>query len=235
MKKVMILVLSARRTPWASLMDTQMATWDAVEHPDTQTFYYCGQSSLPSTEKVFYSRKYSESLEDITPRTIEALEHALNWDWEYMARTHSSTYVHKKNLVDYIETLPTENVLSGLITTGEKPFLWGGGSYIISRDVVEKLVEAKDRWNLKIMEDVSLTDIANELQIPMCNGRMAAINKTEEGWLVITYNHGENFPFKEFDADFAKRVEGHYYFRVKQDLQRHLDLEIMKELKRVLP
>lgn len=216
-------------------MDCSQATWDKEDHPKTQTLYYCGQSSNPSTEKVFYSSVLTESLEHVTSRTLEAFEKALTIpDWNFIARTHSSTYVHKRNLVDFIETLPTENVLCGLLTTGEKPFLWGGGSYIISRDVIEEFVASKDRWNLNIMEDNAMTDLAKELEIPLSgNGRMASINQVavKEGsaWLVMTYGIGENFTFTDW-ADI-KKAHPHYYFRCKQDLERHKDLEIMQKLK----
>lgn len=236
--KVLILVLSARREPWNSLMDVSQETWDSENHPQAQTQYYCGQSSNPSTEKVFYSPALTESLEHVTSRTLEAFEKALTiLDWDFIARTHSSTYVHKRNLVDFIETLPTKNVLCGLLTTGEKPFLWGGGSYIISRDVIEKFVANKVRWNLNIMEDNAMTDLANELEIPLSgNGRMASINQVaiKEGsaWLVMCYGIGENFTFTDW-ADMQK-AHPHHYFRVKQDLERHKDVEIMHQLHRYL-
>lgn len=235
--KVLILVLSARRDPWNSLMDAQLATWDSIEHPQTQTLYYCGRSDQPSTEKVFYSPSLTESLEDVSPRTIEAFEKSLELDWDYVARCHSSTYVHKKNLVDFIETLPKENVLCGLLTTGVKPFLWGGGSYIISRDVIGKFVASKDKWDKNTMEDLALTNLACELEIPFTQGRMASINQNTmglAGWLVMQYGFGENLTGTDL-ADLIKKVGPHYYWRCKQDLERHKDVEIFKLLKKHMP
>lgn len=231
--KVLILVLSARREPWAQLMETSMQTWDSEDHPQTRSLYYCGKSDQPSTDKVFYSPALTESLEDVSPRTIEAFEKALELEWDFLARCHSSTYVHKRNLVDFIETLPTENVLCGLLTTGERPFLWGGGSYIISRDVVEKFVANKAKWNRKIMEDNSLTNLANELEIPLSgDGRMASINQVSvmggNAWMVMCYGVGENFTFTDWSD--IKKAGIHYYFRCKQDLERHKDIEIMHQL-----
>lgn len=227
--KVLILVLSARRTPWASMMQTSMETWDAEDHPQAQTLYYCGKSEQPSTDKVFYSQRFDESLEHIAPRTMEAYEEALKLDWDFLARTHSSTYVHKRNLVKFIETLPKENVLCGLLTTGEKPFLWGGGSFIMSRDVIEKFVASKHAWNLHVMEDNSTTDLANELGIPFTAGRMASINVKPDGsYLLMAYGHGDNFESKDW-ADL-KKIEGHHYMRCKHDPDRTVDLKIFREL-----
>lgn len=231
--KVLILVLSARRTPWNAMLETSLQTWDAEQHPHTQTLYYCGRSKEPSTDKVFYSRSFTESLEDITWRTLEAFEEALKLEWDFMARTHSSTYVHKRNLVAFIETLPKENVLCGLLTTGERPFLWGGGSYVMSRDVIEKIVANRHLWNFGVMEDNGITEIANALEIPFTPGRMASINLRPDGsWLVMSYGAGENFILTDW-ADISK-AHPNFYFRVKHDPDRTVDLQVMHELHRHL-
>lgn len=239
--KVLILVLSARRDPWGSLMMAQMETWDSIGHAQTQTMYYCGKLGqgeyVACPTPIFFSPSLTESLEDVSPRTIEAFEKSLELEWDYMARVHSSTYVHKKNLVDFIETLPKENVLCGLLTTGPSPFLWGGGSYIISRDVIEAFVANKDKWNHNVMEDVGMTKLAKELDIPFTGGRMASINQNTMGlvgWLVMQYGFGENLTGTDL-AGLIKKAGPHYYWRCKQDLERHKDVEIFRKLKEHLP
>jgi hypothetical protein len=161
---------------------------------------------------------------------MEAYEHALTIpDWDFVARTHSSTYVHKRNLVDFCETLHRKNLLCGLLVTGVKPFLWGGGSYIMSRDVIEQLVANKDKWNNAIMEDNSLTDLANELGIPLSgNGRMATIDQHGDEYQVTVYGTGQGFTFTDWDD--VNKAQPHFYWRCKQDLRRHEDLMIFREL-----
>ncbi len=229
-QKVLILVLSARRPPWASLMDCQMETWDYEDHPQTQTLYYCGKSSQPSTDKVFYSPRLTEELYDVSPRTIEAFEKALELEWDYLARPHSSTYVHKRNLVKFCETLPKENVLCGIMTEGEKPFIWGGCHYLFSRDVIEAMVFNKDKWNRNVMDDGSITQMANDLGITISQGHSATINLIPDGsYLCMVYGHGQNFTFKDF-GDIPKFCFDHFFFRVKHDPDRSVDLRIMREL-----
>ena len=211
------------------MLDCSIETWDAEDHPQTRTLYYCGKSDQPSTDKVFYSPQHDEELERVSARTIEAFEKSLELEWDFMARTHSSTYVHKRNLIEFCETLHRKNLLCGLLVTGERPFLWGGGSYIISRDVVEQFVANKDRWNLGIMEDNSLTDLANELGIPMSsNGRMASIDQHGDNYVVTTYGIGEGFTFTDWND--VNKLQPHYYIRCKQDLRRHEDLMIFRQL-----
>ena len=231
--KVLILVLSARRDPWGLLMDTQMETWDAEEHPQTRTLYYCGKGG-ESTEKVFYSPGLTESLEDISSRTIEAFEHAASLpDWDYLARPHSSTYVHKRNLVQFCEAAPRENTLYGCYTEGDKRFLWGGCHYIFTRDVIEKMVANKEKWDSWVMDDQSITALAEFLEVNVLPAHSATINLVNNGYNCIVYGHGENFDFNNFE-DVGEKAGDHFFFRVKQDCQRHQDLHIMRELKRCL-
>jgi len=235
---VLILVLSARRDPWGSMLDCSIATWDSVEHPQTETRYYVGELGLqpvtspfrlPLWSEVWYSPNLTESLEDVSPRTMEAFEKSLELEWDFMARTHSSTYVHKRNLVEFCETLHRKNLLCGLMVGGDKPFMWGGGSFIMSRDVIEQFVANKERWNLNVMEDNGITELANELSIPLSgNGRMASIDEHPTRYVVTTYGTGDGFTFTDW-SDINK-AQPHFYFRCKQDLQRHKDLEIFRKL-----
>jgi len=226
---VLILVLSARRDPWGNLMDASMETWDSEDHPQTRTIFYCGRSQNPSTDKIFYSPTRGEELEDVSPRTIEALEKAVSIpDWDYLARPHSSTYVHKRNLVKFCETLPKENVVCGCMTGGEQPFIWGGCHFLFSRDVIEGMVANKDKWNTNVMDDQSITLMVNLLGVPVMEAHSATVNMTPNGYLLMVYGHGENFEFTDF-SDINK-AEGHFFFRCKQDLRRHEDVRIFREL-----
>jgi len=231
--KVLILVLSARREPWGDMMNCSMDTWDAEHHPQTTTLYYCGKSNEPSTDKVFYSPRFDEELERVTSRTLEAFEKSLEYEWDYLARPHSSTYLHKRNLVKFCDTLPKENIVCGIMTTGDKPFIWGGCHFLFSRDVIEKMVERKDRWNHNVMDDNSITEMVALLEIPVTHGRSATINMQDDGsYLCLTYGHGENFVFTDFED--MNKADGHFFFRCKQDLRRHEDLRIFRELKKHL-
>lgn len=234
--RVLILVLSAMREPWGEMLETQKETWDSVEHPQTSTVYYVGMNPFTFIDQnIFYSKFHDEELERVSARTLEAFNWSLIHDWDFVARAHSSTYVHKKNLVDFIRTLSMTNTLCGLMTTGDNPFMWGGGGFIMSRDVIEKFVTHPEAWNLGIMEDNSITEAARKLDIPLNgSGRMASINMMPNGTnLCMTYGLGESFNFVDY-ADIHK-AGPHYFWRCKQDLRRHEDLRIMRELKKHLP
>ncbi len=233
---VLILVMSARRSPWDSLMDTQMETWDSEEHPQTQTLYYVGKKCdlRPYDPRVFYSPLLSEDLGDVAARTIEAFEKSLDIEWQYMARVHSSTYVHKRNLVKFCHALPNHQVVCGVETEGEDPFIWGGCHYIFSRDVIFQFVDNKSRWNTLVMEDHSISEMVKYLGLKVTGGHSATINMHDDGtYTCFVYGRGENFVFKDFSE--INKAQPHFLFRVKQDLHRHRDIEIFRELKEHYP
>ncbi len=229
---VLILVLSARREPWGPLMDCSMETWDSVEHPKTRTLYYCEKSDQPSTEKVFYSPTLTANLEHVSPRTIEAFEEAINlpWRWDFLARPNSSCYVHKKNLVDFVDDEECKNAIFGVLTGGEENFLWGGCQYIFSRDVIERFVAYRRKWNNNVMEDNAITLLSRQLQIPLeSKGWCASINLNPNGeHLCLTYNHGESFTFTDWED--VNKLDGHFFCRCKYDPDRTQDLMIFRKL-----
>ncbi len=229
---VLILVLSARREPWGSLMNCSIETWDSVDHPKTQTLYYCGKQGMPipctGKSKAFYSTTFTEDLEDVSSRTIEAFGEALKYDWDFLARPNSSCYVHKKNLVKFCETIPTTGSIYGVLS--EWGMMWGGCHYIFSRDVVEKMVANKDKWNHKVMDDESITSLLNEIGYKLeSKGWCASINLQPNGeHLCLTYNHGESFTFTDWED--VNKLEGHFLVRCKYDPDRTQDLMTFRKL-----
>lgn len=218
-------------------MDTSRATWDSVDNPNTHTIYYCGSLRGPQLDRVFYSN-CGDDLDSLTSRTIEAFEMALDTpDWEFMARPNSSCYVHKDNLVKHTQTLPKTNVLKGLVTGGDPGvrFMWGGGQFIFSRDVIEKMVARKNEWRRDLMEDLAISRMAELLGVSLDQGGMASsIDSKYDGtrftgeYFCLCYGGAESFTFRDF-SDIHKAT-GQFFFRVKQDHDRSMDSTIMKEL-----
>lgn len=229
MRKVLILVLSCESPPYGKMVNTSKQTWDSVSVDGCETVYYFGISHNPRTDKACVYLPVAESLHNMGEKTIQALEWAINnKEFDYIARVNSSCYVSKKKLINYVQALPETNVFEGLICKRETfDYIWGGGQYIISRDVVKKLVEEKAEWNHRYIEDESMSLLASDNDIPFRDGNACSINKTEKGWTLFSYGFGESIEF----TDFKEIINTpHYFFRVKQDGKRELDEYIMKEL-----
>lgn len=230
MRKTLILVLSAVRQPWLALMNKQRATWDSIPHPQTDTLYYVG--GFPEKrvdDRILYST-IDEHLHNIGRRTVEAFEYALTLPgWQYLARPHSSTYVRKRQLVEFVDTLPETGAMMGAATPHEGVnYLWGGGHMTYSRDVIEALVAAKENWNHKIMEDVAVSRLAQSLGISFGVGRSASIDwQPNCASVSCTAYNGETGGFGFTDWNDLNRLKDQFFFRVKFDPDRAVDLKTM--------
>ena len=230
MKKVLILVISADVHPYEEMINTSLNTWDSIEVPNCETIFYCGQSNKKDTDKVIYL-PIKDGLFQMGYKTILALEWALrNKEFDYIARVNSSCYVRKDLLVEHCQTLEENNVFSGIeVNDGYRPkWMFGGGQFIYSKDVVKKFVTHKSLWNHKEIEDVSISHLANDINIPYHKGKFSSINKRENDWLVISYPNAEkNFTFTNFE-DMKKSTD--FFFRVKCDGKREIDKIVMENL-----
>lgn len=226
--KVLILVLSANFPPYDRMIDTAISTWDSVLVPSVETIFYCGNTSIVSDKII--SLPVEESLFNIGRKTLLAFQWALaNKSFDYIARVHSSIYVNKHELIEYISTLPATNIFAGIEASSQNGFqyLWGGVGFILSRDVVQKIVDNKDKWNHSYMEDESMSHLASGIGIPFFKGnRVCSIDKIPSGWQCTSYCE-KSLIFTDFrDLKPLK----HFYYRVKQDGHREQDKFIMNQL-----
>lgn len=153
--KVLILVHGFKGGPYAEISEFQKQTWDSVEDPNTQTLFYMADFDPPvQTEgKNFYVKEVP-----YTPygfiHFMKTLIYSLKFEWDFVFKTNSNTYVNKKALVEFLQNLPKEKLVMGHPywkqfaheyskdgdPAGIGEFMWGDG-YILSRDVAIKLVD----------------------------------------------------------------------------------------------
>jgi hypothetical protein len=229
MKKVLILVLSADLPPYDKMIETSKNTWDSISIDNCQTIYYCSSFEKQNKDNVIYFQ-IEEGFLNMGYKTLAGLQWGLeNKEFDYIARVHSSTYVDKRKLMEYIQQLPESNIFSGIIADSQNGFkyVWGGGHYIISKDVVKKIVDNNDKWQHKYMEDESMSLLVRELGIAFTDGKSGSIDKMGDNeWRCITYG-GETISFSDFSD--IKKLNNHFY-RVKHDGDRSVDELVMNKL-----
>ena len=231
MKKVLILVLSADVPPYDEMMQTSQNTWDSINIEGCETLYYCDASEKPNTEKVIYVDTVY-NLFTMGRKDLLAYEWILaNKEFDYVARVNSSCYVNKKELIKYVQNLPEKDLFSGFTVPVENgdPYMWGGLQFVISRDVIQKMVDNKWNWNHKVMEDQAMSELVRSLGIPFHEGKACSIDKQlNDSWLLLAYGGGDNMVF----ADFAElnKLDNHFFYRVKCDGQRSVDKFVMEEM-----
>ncbi len=235
-KKILIAVLSSELGPYPALRAASKETWDA-EPGGMQTIYYTSQPC--PAEGALMGLPVPDGLYEMGRKDLAAFERLLVMEgWDFLARINSSHYVSKRLLKQFVDKLPMRDFIGGVGAPGENgrsPYLWGGGGYVISRDVVMNIWNQREKWHHLLMEDVALSDIAGKIGYPLANvGGAVSINwrPATENWLAISY-HGATqggFEFNTFE-EFAEKNTSHF-IRVKQDGDRQRDVFIMKELKR---
>lgn len=101
-------------------------------------------------------------------RTLSAFEFVLkDSNWEYLWRANVSNYVYTPCLLSMIEDLPKKSLAAGVINYfGNIPYLSGAG-YLLSRDVVERVIENARFWNNIYLDDVALGHLLLDLNITL--------------------------------------------------------------------
>lgn len=168
--KVLIMVLSYNQPPFDELMRAQHETWDSVEHPDVKTVYYHGTKEPVDRPVVDWDKRTTPergTWEELEFNCIDsyyymagkfkyALDYAfsdqakpynLKFEWDFIFRTNSSSYVNKKRLVEFAATLPKENLYAGKTLVDLNDFsgiaISGAGIWL-SRDTAEILQKEID-------------------------------------------------------------------------------------------
>jgi hypothetical protein len=113
-----------------------------------------------------------------------------------------------------------------LIVDSKPQWVWGGGNYIISKDVIKGIVDNKHLWDHSLMEDMAASYLVSKLNIPFSPGKACSIEKKPTGWQCLCYG-SESIDFTDF-KDMNKVSQ--FFIRVKQDDDRTRDEYIMKEL-----
>jgi hypothetical protein len=175
--KVVILVLSFHDSgnTYDEFQKSQKETWDSIEIEGVKTFYIYGNSDV---NKISDDEIYVNVTEDLwrcNLKTIESLE-ILNtkFDYDYLFRTNSSSYVDKKLLIDFLSDKPTEKYYAGHSSTDQDVNYVSGSGIIMSKDLVQIILNEKNKIDLSLMDDASFAKILNSngvfpIQVDRCN------------------------------------------------------------------
>lgn len=230
MKTCLILCIGCSLDPWQKMHETSINTWDSISVDGVDTIFYFGNPIRENTDKEIYFN-IEESYFTMGEKMIQAFEYSLkNKSFDYIARVNSSCYVDKNKLIEYVQTLPDTNCFAGVEVESDPKWMWGGGQFILSKDVAESVVNHKNSWDHTVMEDVGLSYMINDLGIPYTKGKACSINKTENSWTLIGYG-GDSIEFTDWND--VKPLSNHFY-RCKVDLHREQDAVIMNNLYNVL-
>lgn len=186
---ILILVLSCNDNGiYSKFFETQKNTWDSINVEGIETFYFFGDHdkdeiidnriliNLKETTKIESDGNLSVTNSGL--KTLKSFEMIKNMDFDYVFRTNSSSYVDKKLLIDFINNKPKTKYYSGFIGNHGKITFASGSGFFLSKDLINLLIENKNRWDHSLIDDVSIAGLLKEFGVsPENNPRYDVYNE----------------------------------------------------------
>lgn len=211
--KIIILVLSHFEEPYKKLEQNIRETWASHSNDLVKVLFYHGANRDSGFEDIIEGDKIilntKEGLENIGYKTIRAFEKVLSsYEFDYVFRTNSSSYVNINKLLEYVSDKPLESFYHGVIGYSEGNKFASGSGYFLSKDLVELVVKNKEQWPHSYIDDVAISLLLKKFNIlPTLAPR-----------LDITH------------LPLTDEINNHYHFRCKTFGDRSGDIEIMRQL-----
>lgn len=95
-------------------------------------------------------------------KNLAALRNALNFEFDYLVTTISSTYINNSALIKFLSNSPRESFLGGRIERSGTNEYQQGSFRVYSRDVVNYLVENCDDYKHWQIEDIAMANLARK-------------------------------------------------------------------------
>lgn len=169
--KVLILVLSSENSPYDLLEDSIRNTWLKLNKYSVPVFFYYGSNG--DDNKIIDDKIYLKIFEDygtITQKTLLVFELIYNnFDFDFIYRTNSSSYVDINLLYEHLETIKPENFYSGVTARCSGIDFCSGCGYFLSRDLVKLIVENKEKCDINMIDDKSIGQFLTSNGVPLTN------------------------------------------------------------------
>lgn len=153
--KILILVLSYNdNSIYTDFYNTQKETWDSIKIEGIDTYYYFGNHN----NDIIVDNEILVNIPEgnYTEKMIKAFEMIKDFNFDYIFRTNSSSYVDKELLLKYIKNKPKENFYSGFIGNYNNIYFASGSGFFLSRDLFDIIIKNKEKIDIYLLDDVSI-------------------------------------------------------------------------------
>jgi hypothetical protein len=164
--KILILVLTyLDNNIYTKFYKKQNETWNSINYPGVETFFNINGGVKKEIDGHFIINNLPETIVNEGYKIINCFEKTLNWDYDYIFHTNSSSYVDKELLHEWLKDKPREKFYSGAI--GEyRGYPFGSGcGFTISKDVVHLILNNQQYWEHGYADDATLGILLNNLGI----------------------------------------------------------------------
>jgi len=183
--KILIIVLSHNDDLYSKFYKSQKETWDSINISGIQTLYLFGNHNCDEIIDDKIMVNVPETIVNNVPvnvghKTIKSFLLTKDFDYDYIFRTNSSSYIDKKLLLDFIKDKPKNKYYSGFIGDHDKIKFASGSGFFLSKDLVEYVIEKSETWDHNLIDDVALAHLLNTYGIsPYLNNRVDVSNDSE--------------------------------------------------------
>ena len=164
--KILIVTLSYfDDSVYSKFFQIQNLTWNSLDVDGIDTFFLLGNSESNNIEGNLVRTNVPESLMNCGRKQLECFKLIKDLDFDYVFRTNSSSYVDKNLLKNYLSEKPRKNFYSGVVGNHNGIKFSSGSGYIISKDLIELILENEKLWNHNLIDDVSVGDLLSKFHI----------------------------------------------------------------------
>lgn len=212
--KVLILVLSMNDGKhYSEFFETQKKTWDSIDVDGFRTFYYFGNCLENKIIDNEIHLVVKEDLYNTSKKFIESLKMIKDFDFDYIVRTNSSSYIDKFKIEEFLKNKPNEKFISGIIGRHESVNFVSGACFFMSKDIVNFILENEKDIDLNIIDDLSLGYFFQKHNIQITNKDVTRFWADKEHIIKTHKISMEYF---------------HYRIFTGSNTERYNDIEIMK-------
>ena len=184
MKKLKLLILIVSSTDYPSPRNKKFKkTWVDTQFSDVEIIYYKAGNNTKITDDELEVKVGASTL-DMGLKNILAFEYVLeNFQFDYMFRTTTTSYVNVKNLFEHIKSNNFQNdfFYSGVITNtndseGKQIDFVSGAGILFNHKTVDTIVKNKNQIDYELWDDVGIGKLMMEIGIDPVKGKRFDIN-----------------------------------------------------------
>lgn len=155
--KVLILVLSFDDGGiYTEFAKCQKNTWDSVSVDDVETLYYYGNSKVLEKRGEDLHLLTKEVYYNIGRKTLECFEFIKSFNFDYIYRVNSISYVDKTKLKLFLEDKPRNDFYCGFIGQFLDYHYASGSGYVLSKNLLHTVLDSSSDWDHTLIDDVAL-------------------------------------------------------------------------------
>jgi hypothetical protein len=191
--KTAILVLTHNEWPYDMMEKCIRETWGKQQDSNVKTYYSVGFGPNMNLHDDTIYAPYPEGYENIGYKTLFAFEFLLSTDFDFLFRPNTSSFVNIHKLNEFVKTIPTEKYYGGSpipfngggVMDSDRPdgptVCGSGCGFILSRDLVQLIVDNKDKWEHRLIDDLALCKFLNDFGVKMNKCPRVSVHYTENG------------------------------------------------------